>query len=392
LIVGIDARGINKFPRGIGLFTYSLLSRLVSIPGPERYIVFTDSRSSLLNELAQEQNRIKIKIMEFPSRDVTLRPIWDQLYLLSELYRYRVEVFWGPFMVFPLIGNIPSIITIHDLTFIEYPFHYPRNQGNYWRRWVPKSIIKSDIVIANSWATKSSVERYFPEARGKVEVVYPAVKDIFESASVIPSDIRGIIENRFNIKEKYLLSVGGLEALHKNIMGALKTFALLKERYHIEHKYVIVDRVGPRSRWILDKARNLGIGDSLVLPGTVSDDDLILLYQGADLLLMPSLNEGFGFPLLEAMACGTPVAASNRGSIPEVLSDCGLLFEPNSYVEMSEKILLLIRDEKLRQELKDKGYQRYKIFSWKSAAEKILKLIRIVGSGYRNNLLHIKRN
>lgn len=376
MIIGVDARGATDTVGGIGLYSYYLISNLLNIPGREIYIAFTDSYSPILTNLAKKHERFKVVTMEFPSSRFTVRAFWDQFYLSYEMLRRKIDVFWGPYMVLPLIGNIPSVVTIHDLTFLEYPSHYPQTASSYWKHWAVKAIKRAVIVIADSWSTKCAIERVLPETEDKIKVVYPGIKEIFINPPERAHNIREILSKRFKINNKYILAIGGVEALHKNLDRALRAFAILKSKYSIEHQLAIVDRFGPKSKWLFETAHKLGISESIVPIETVNDIDLRMLYQGADLFLTPSLNEGFGFPLLEAMACGTPIAASNRGSIPEILCDSGVMFDPESTDCMIEKVRLLLDNVSLRKNMIRLGYRRYKDFDWESAAINVLGSLR----------------
>jgi glycosyltransferase involved in cell wall biosynthesis len=380
LIVGIDARAATNTADGIGRYTYQLIAHLLALSGPEQYVAFTNRNSPTLQSLTKGQARLQINVMEFPCWGFSQRVLWDQLFLPSELFRHKVDIFWGPYMIIPLIGCFPSVVTIHDLTFFEYPEHYPHRMRSYWRRWVPKAVRKAKIVIAISEYTKAAIVRMIPEVEEKVRVVYPGIEESFLSPPTISGTSYEALIGRFKIRERYLLTVGGLESSHKNLRGAIEAFAVLRRQHKIDHQFVIVGRRGSRSHWIDEVVKDLGIGDYVVMVGSVDDEDLRLLYQEADLFVMPSFNEGFGFPLLEAMACGTPVAASNRGSIPEIISNCGLLFDPNSPRDMADKMLTLLKDAELRRELTAKGYLRCRQFSWGATAEGVLAFLRNANS------------
>jgi glycosyltransferase involved in cell wall biosynthesis len=178
----------------------------------------------------------------------------------------------------------------------------------------------------------------------------------------------------------YVLFVGVIEP-RKNLQGLIAAFELAKERHGIPHKLVVVGRKGWLSDGIYEKFETSRVRDDIVFPGFIADADLPTLYSAASALVMPSFYEGFGLPLLEAMACGTPVVSSSAASLPEVVGDAGPQIDPNDIDGLSEALAQVLLDERVRAVNRARGLERSAIFTWEAAAEKLLSVYERVGAG-----------
>ena len=205
----------------------------------------------------------------------------------------------------------------------------------------------------------------------KIQVIYNGVAAHFSQI-----EDKGAIEQvlkKYGIDGNYILFVGKLEA-RKNLAGLIEAFRLFKKESKLEHKMVLVGSLGWKAEEILEKLDEYGLQEDVVRLGYVCDEDLPFLMNGADVFLYPSLYEGFGIPALEAMACGTPVVASNTTSLPEVVGDTGLLVDPTSPGEIAEALTRILVDSALRKTLIVKGIERAASFTWRHAAEQTLRL------------------
>lgn len=234
-----------------------------------------------------------------------------------------------------------------------------------------KGMKRASIVIANSYYTKSDIVKHLGVSEEKIHVAYPPVGEIFKPVSVIPD----AFYKKYNLDKgkKYILYVGALDLPRKNIKTILKAFSLINK----EHEDVRLLLVG----YTTLKGESANFGENVRVISDVSDDDLVLFYNLAEIFLFPSLYEGFGLPPLEAMRCGTPVIASNVSSILEVLGDAALYVDPMDYEEIACRAELLLSDKKLRDKKTEEGLSQAKKYSWDSYCKDTLKAYKVLFKG-----------
>jgi glycosyltransferase involved in cell wall biosynthesis len=271
-------------------------------------------------------------------------------------------------------AHIPTVLTVHDLIFKRFPqYHKPLNRW-YLNLTMPLFTKQADLIIAVSEATKRDLVSFYHLDPEKIRVVYEAADPRFAPQ---PEDVVARVLRKYGLPERYILFVGTIEP-RKNLTRFLDVYsALYKEG--LTDAFVVVGKRG----WLEgDFFRRLE-DDSLppvILPGFVSDEDLPAVYAGAQALVFPSLYEGFGLPMLEAMACGTPVAASRAGSLPEIGGDAAVYFAPDSVDEMVSVLVRLLSDDELAAELGRRGLERAAGFSWRKAAEETLGIYEELAS------------
>jgi len=241
----------------------------------------------------------------------------------------------------------------------------------YLRTLLPKSIKNADMIIAVSENTKKDIINCFNISSDKIQVVYEGVDDFFK----IIND-KGRLEQvrkKYNISKDFILNVSMITP-RKNLITLIKAFKLLRDSKNIKCQLVIA---GGKGWWYEDVFKTvsaLRLEDEVIFTGYVPDEDLLYLYNAATLFAYPSLYEGFGLPILEAMSCGCPVVASNVSSIPEVCEDAALMINPKDVEELSQAMYKLIIEGSLRQMLIKKGLERVKQFSWRKTAEQTLEI------------------
>jgi len=229
---------------------------------------------------------------------------------------------------------------------------------------------KALCIITLSEYSKNDIVKWLGIPQEKIYVTHSGVDKRFKPTgdAAMPDEIK----KRFGISNRYILFVGNQKP-HKNSIGTLKAFKMAVKKERLPHYLILV---GIKKDIIEDK--NNGIGDEfnnrIICIDNLTDNDLIKLYQSADLFLLPSLYEGFGLPMLEAMACGVPVITSNRTSIPEVTGNAAILVDPENIQEIADAICKVLKDENLKSDLIRKGLEQAKMFSWKRMAEETIKL------------------
>lgn len=352
--IGFDARMIDH--PGIGRYINNLLGAMMDMAGDSEFILYGD-----LNKLAGFKNCRK--------KEYTL-PVYSFKENFSNPFaRDGLDVAHIPHFNASLRNIKNLVITIHDLIYLKFPESRPDLiKGIAVRPAISMAIRRADKIIAVSENTKRDIIKEFPDAEGKVEVVYEAADLCFEKIT----DIKRLspIKEKHNLPDKFILFVGSLKK-HKNIERLIDAYTDLKSK-GIQHKLVIVGRYRPREQEILKKIKST---DALYI-GEIPTEDLVVIYNLASLLVIPSLYEGFGLPVLEAMSCGVPVATSYAASLPEVVGDAGVLFNPEDISSISNKIYEVLEDENLRQKLIEKGLKRTSNFSWEKAARQTIELYK----------------
>jgi glycosyltransferase involved in cell wall biosynthesis len=269
-----------------------------------------------------------------------------------------------------------SVVTIHDVIPLVLPWAFPLRHRMVLATAFARIRRQADVVIVPSTATAADVVRYLHVERERIIVIPMGCEARFQPI-MNPTPV-STLRRRYGLPERYILFVGTLEP-RKNIKRLLQAFSmLLAETPQDDLKLVVAGGKG----WGLDDFREamaaLGLGDHVLFTGFVDDDDLPALYRGAQLFVYPSLYEGFGLPVLEAMACGVPVITSDRSSLPEVAGDAALLVDPTQPEALAAAMASIINDGELRQSLRAKGLIRAREFTWDSVAQKTLAVYRAV--------------
>jgi glycosyltransferase involved in cell wall biosynthesis len=294
------------------------------------------------------------------------------------ILRDQLDVFWGTNNMLPL-GLPPAlakVLTIHDLLWPLYskPAH-PFHRCMYWL-FFERSARQADRIIAVSQSTARDLERLFAVPESKIGVIYHGVSPAYS-----PQDPRAaaeLVANKYGASKDYILTVGTVGP-HKNLITLVEAMKILRERGQLSFQHLAVGAKGRKRARLLNARRSSGLtAEDVHFLGFVPDKDLPVLYSGSCALVFPSLYEGFGLPLVEAMACGVPVVASNTSSIPEVVGDAALLVPPTQPEAFAEAILRVRSDMDLRRRMIEKGLSRAASFRWDKAARQLLECLRSV--------------
>ena len=295
------------------------------------------------------------------------RLLWNQTALRRRLRKLEAELFFSPVPEGMLRPVCRQIITVHDLLPLRYPETYPRLKY-YFRRILPSLTRHSEKIVTISQFTRKEVMELFGVNSAKIDVVYPGYdpRTFFPRR---PEQVSPVLK-KHGITEKYLLCVGESRP-YKNFEAAIQAMAAVKNS-HI--KLVVVGDANRLNKTIRELPRKIGVESRVSFTGFVSDEELAALYSNALVFLFPSLYEGFGLPPLEAMACGAPVIASNRTSVPEVCGNAALYFDPKNNAELVRHINAIAVSDNLREELAAKSLRQAKKFSWKKTAGRIREI------------------
>lgn len=255
-----------------------------------------------------------------------------------------------------------KIVTVHDMTYKRFPETVRFRTKQMLNLNLKKSLKRADIILTVSEFSKSEIITYFPEVKDKIRVVYNGVDlDVFKP--LLDKNIKIGIAKKYNLPERYMLYLGTLEP-RKNLERLIDSYYLLLKEFNSVPKLVLAGGKGWLYNSIFNKVSTLGLEDKIIFTGYIDEKDVAPLISAAEIFLFPSMYEGFGMPVIEAMACGSPVLTSNVSSLPEVAGDAAVLVDPFSVEDIKNKLQLLLIDEALRKRLNKAGLKRAKRFSW----------------------------
>lgn len=300
----------------------------------------------------------------------------EQFALAAELYRFPLDLLHSTDFIPPLHSPFKTVITVHDLAFLHYP-HFLTTESAAYYGLIDRAVVRSDHIIVPSEYTRQDLVAQLGVDADKVSVIYEAANPSF---GPLPEEAtRLAIAAKYNLPQSYVLFVGTIEP-RKNVAGLLHAFARLRDKYGVTPGTGLA--IAGSKGWLyeetLETVRSLKLEAYTHFLGRVPDSDLHQLYVGARCHVHAAYYEGFGLPPLEAMACGTPTIVSNVSSLPEVVGDAALLVSPTDSEEIAVAIHRLLTDDALHAELRAKGLQRARTFSWEKAAQRTLETYRQV--------------
>lgn len=300
---------------------------------------------------------------------------WHALVLPRILLREGVDLLHLPWSTAPLpFPVVPTVFTIHDLIEFNLPGAYSASRMAYRRMTVPLSARKADHITTPSQSTKEDIIRLLGVQGGKITVIPNGVHPRFHPLD--RDSCKRQVAQRLGLIEPFILYVGQIMHPHKNLVRLIQAFDRIKGEYSLPHRLLLAGKCHRSASPVLEAARQARHASHIIFTGYVADDDLALLYNAADLFVYPSLFEGFGIPLLEAMASGCPVVTSNRSSLSEVAGDSGFLINPEDEWSIMKGIAAVLKDESLRKELIRKGLTRALTFSWEDSTRRLLAVYK----------------
>ena len=365
--ISIDASGLGAPKTGTAVYLEEILKSWARNPDfRDHVVIFTTSRGA--QHLCSIGGSDLFSFQGAPNNRV-VRLLWQQLMLPFLLKRQRVDVHWGAGFVLPLLSKVPGVVTIFDLTFQILPEVHERAKRLYFPAMIRASVAKARQILTISESAASDLVRLYPRAAGKTHVTLLAPREMRTVAKRTTAPTGGECPLRF-------LFVGTLEP-RKNLKRLLEAWQGIPLEVRRNAELVIVGATGWMIEDVIGKSETL---EGVSLLGSLSDDDLAKEYAKADVFVYPSLYEGFGLPVVEAMAMGLPVLTSDIGATREVAAEAALLVDPYSVDSIRAGLVELISSAELRERLSSKGPKRAAAFSWdRTAAETLAVLHKAVG-------------
>ena len=394
MIIGVDANcWANQ--RGYGRYTRELLSALFDADQRNEYRLFIDAESAKqAADLPEGIPQVRVSTSEAATQAASadgrrsLRDIWAMRQAVNR-YGSDLDVFYFPsvYTYFPVKTRAKVVVTIHDTTAERYPkLIFPNRRSRlFWKLKVQMAVHRADLIATVSQASKTEIVREFGVDAQKVRVVSDAVGPEFYPLNTESGTPEVLAKYGVNIGLPFILYVGGISP-HKNLITLVKAHAALQRAAGSVNANLVLlgdyqkDVFFSSYSDLCREIEHLGTKNSVVFTGFVDDADLVHFYNGASTLVMPSFDEGFGLPALEAMACGTPVIASRAGALPEVVGDVGKLFNPHDPDELKDCLSDVLGDAKLHHEMSRQGQQRAREFSWARSADAALAVFEEVAA------------
>jgi glycosyltransferase involved in cell wall biosynthesis len=362
-LIAIDATSVPPLPAGAGRYTLSLIRALARVDFDHDYVIY--ARSHSLPELSGLGP--SFEVVDLGSMSRGRRYLWEQTSLPLDLRRRRAVLLHSPHHTTPLLCPCPRAVTVHDVTFFLIPERYPWSRRLFFQvaTWI--SVKRARAVLVPSASAADDLRTVLHPPASRVHVTHEGVEAIFKPSS---EDECIAARKRFNLAERFLLSLGTLEP-GKNRTTLLQAFQRLVAEGRNVH-LAVAGQAGWSGGSEANEARDLGLEGRVRFLGYVPHAELPALYSAATAFVFPSLHEGFGLPVLEAMACGTPVVTSNTSSLPEVAGDAALLVDPLDSGALADAIARVLDDPELAARLRQAGLERAASFSWDACAEATL--------------------
>ena len=366
--IGVDARLMQHQPAGITRYTRHLLQELAKLNKHDEFITFQHRRHR--TPLIEQANF---------RRSTLFAPVHshlEQWMLPLELARFSLDLLHSTDFIPPLYTAVPTVITVHDLAFLHWPHFLTKDSAAYYGQ-IDRAVRHAHHIIVPSESTKQDLTAMLGVPSVKISVIYEAADELFVPLPL--AETRAEVMAKYHLPDSFILFVGTIEP-RKNVDGLLRAFHHLRSKYGVNDTALVI---AGGSGWLynetLELIRELKLEQSVFLVGRIVDEELHKLYVSARCHVHPAHYEGFGLPPLEAMACGTPTIVSNVSSLPEVVGDAALLVDPSNWEEIAVAIHRLLNDAQLHAELREKGLQRARYFSWESAARRTMEVYQLVG-------------
>jgi len=389
--IGVDACTWNN-RRGFGRFTRELLEAVLADDKKNEYLFFIDSESAESDEFPSNVKTIIAQTQVSPMEAASAsgrRSVKDLWSMSREVLRHKIDLFFFPavYSYFPVFNRTKIIVTVHDVIADHHPeLVFPNSKLKmFWKLKQNIAIRQAHLILTVSEYSKREIIEYFKLPESKVRVVSEAARSVF-SILQPGSEINQTL-SRFDLEpdKDFLLYVGGISP-HKNLNALIDALQLIVSDANFSSiKLVLVGdykddpffSAYPSLKKQIDR---LGLSDKVIFTGYIEDLELAHLYNSTSLVVLPSFEEGFGLPAVEAMACGAPVAASNCGSLPEVLGKAGRFFDPTDTENMAETLRHILGNHALRKEMSQTGLARAKEFLWNKAAKDMLVIFNELGN------------
>ena len=379
--IAIDYTAAIRQRAGIGNYVRKLVDAMLEQDASNQYVLLTSGRPTRERPFPTADN-VRGRSIFIPDRYLNI--IWYRwrLPLYATYFSGQVDIYHGPDFALPPIGKtLRKVVTVHDLAFLEHPEYAVPSLAAYLKKVVPEAVAAADVVCTVSQEVSRTLVEHFQTPREKLVVIPNGVSPHFKR--ITDPVLLGATRHKFGLKHPLVLAVGTLEP-RKNHIGLIKAFYQAQKKKRGPAMLALAGGKG----WLYEETQRLveelKLEKKVRFLGRVSDLELVTLYSLADVFAFPSFFEGFGVPPLEAMACGAPVITSNSSSLPEAVGDAALLIDPYNTGELSGAIMRILENKQLQEELRQKGYERVKEYTWSASARRMLSIYQKLYEGATN--------
>lgn len=369
LKIGIMLRHIDE-KGGISVYTDNLLHELFSIDNKNQYLLLHNGSKSI--ESYSKYPNVYMKKIKMPTKF-----LWDQIAIPWVTMKEKLDLVFNPKLSIPLMARSKKSFTFHGAEQFVHKNIFKFYDRIYFSIFMPLFIKKADMIISPTKKGIDDMESHFKVNKSKIKAIHHGLNSNFLNKENPSTLLLENIRSEYKLPEKIILFVGGITPL-KNISNILYAFDKFRKK-HIGYKLVLIGFRRWNFKNDIELINKLGLEDDVVLPGWVQDKDLPYIYCLADLFIFPSIYEGFGIPLIEAMSCGCPIVTSNAGGLPEIAGDAAVLVNPYDVDEISTAMCKVIDDSDLQKNLISNGYRQVKNFSWNKCAHEVLNEFNKMG-------------
>lgn len=381
--IGVDATCWGN-KRGFGRFTRELLEALLEIDQTNEYLFFIDGETADTETIPARVEKIvaNTAVSQLAAASAESSRSLSDLWAMSRaVLRRRPDVFFFPavYSYFPVFNRTKIVLTVHDVIADHHPeLIFPNAKAKlFWKLKQNIALRQADLIATVSEFSKKQIVEYFKLPESRLRLITEGARPVFKVLERTAATDQTLARFGLRSDERFLLYVGGISP-HKNLATLIDAFDKLAKT-DPQIRLVLVgdyqdDPFFSAYPSLKKQVGELNLENRVIFTGFIPDEELAHLYNRAALLVFPSLEEGFGLPAIEAMSCGTPVAASNCSSLPEVLGDAGRFFDPRRAAEIATVIERILRDETERAAMREQGLARAEQFKWKKAAEDTLAI------------------
>ncbi len=369
--IAFDGRRIREGMSGLGVYSLRLMQALIEELTDDEVVTYVLPESErFLKPPAEPEYRV---IVPYPVEDHVRGEWWKHMMLPVDLDRKKVDVFHDPAYQLPLrTGRYRRVVSILDLAPFRFPETNTWKYNTYWKWMTRASARRADAIIVPSHAIRQEVIEYLAVPENRICVIHHAASSEFCVGGV---DRR--ILDQYGIRPPYLVTTAKFEP-RKNLERYLRAFHQVIHQHRLDCRLVVIGQLGWKCGKIRQLFRTLDFRDHLIVTGYIPTGDLVQIIRGAEMAVVPSVYEGFGYPVLEAMNCGTPVLASRIGSLMEVGGDAPRYCDPWDIADMAEQTVDLLKRPQERQEMRRLGLLRSRIFSWRVSAKNNISLYQML--------------
>lgn len=362
MIIAVNTRFLlADYLEGYGNFIYETFQRITE-QHPEHEFVFIFDRP--YDKRFVFTKNVKTVVTGPAARHPLLWKLWYDIKVPAVLRKCKADVFVSCDGVCSLHTKVPQCLVVHDLAFLHYPAAMKKSQLLYYKRYTPKFLNKAKSIATVSAFSKQDIIKQYKTDSAKIDVVYNGVKEIFQPIS---EEDKTAAKNKYTEGKEYFIYAGAIHP-RKNLIVLLKAFSVFKKRQQTNMKLVLTGRLAWKYESFKEDLKSYKYRNDVVMTGYVEQAELVHLIGSAYGLVYPSLLEGFGVPVLEAMKCDVPVITSSNSSMQEIAKDAALYADPASHTAIADKMMLLYKDENKRKELIQKGREIVKQYTWDKTA------------------------